>query len=129
MKTFFKSKDGGAESTVTGYWLIEAKQWLSVAVLRFDGSSREAFHTHAFDCLNWVVSGSLTETLLDGTIRKYPASWCPFLIRREDFHRVDSDAPRTWVFTIRGPWRDTWREFLPAKNRFLTLTHGREEVT
>lgn len=128
MKLFFKAKEGGPESNVTGYWLVECKRMISVALMRFDGRSREAYHTHAFDCVNWVLRGSLTETMLDGSVRKYRASIRPFVILREDFHKVDSDVKRTWIFTIRGPWVSTWREYLPNQNRFLSLTNGRKEL-
>ena len=49
MRLFFKSKDGGPDSSVTGYWLIESKKLFSIVLLKFDGRSREAYHTHAFN--------------------------------------------------------------------------------
>lgn len=45
MNIFYKSKDGGQESTVIGYWLIECKQLFSIVLLKFEGPSRKAFHT------------------------------------------------------------------------------------
>lgn len=41
MKLFKKMKDGGKESTVTGYWLIECKSLFSIVLLKFEGDSRE----------------------------------------------------------------------------------------
>ena len=64
MKLFHKAKDGGPASTVTGYWLIESKRFFSIVLLRFDGPSREAFHTHAFNSISWVVKGVLLENFL-----------------------------------------------------------------
>lgn len=78
MKFFKKMKDGGPESTVTGYWLAEIKSLFSVVLLRFDGKSREAFHTHAFNSWSWVIKGSLTEEMLDGKINKYVPSIRPY---------------------------------------------------
>ena len=127
MKLFKKMKDGGAESTVTGYWLIESKRLLSICLLKFEGKSREAFHNHAFNCFSWVIKGRLTETMLDGSVREYTSSIVPFVTRREDFHKVDSDNT-TWVLTFRGPWAKRWNEFLPKEDKFVTLTHGREVV-
>lgn len=124
MKIFKRMKDGGPESTVTGYWLIEAKSLLSVAILRFDGKSREAYHNHAFNCISWVLKGKLTETMLDGLVREYPPSWRPFITTREDFHKVDSDG-QTFVLTFRGPWAKTWNEFT---DKFITLESGRKIV-
>lgn len=125
MKFFTKRKDGGAESTVTGWWLIEAKSLFSVCLLRFDGRSREAFHTHAFNCLSWVISGDLMETFIDGTAAYHPASWRPFVTLRTHFHKVSSITGRTWVLTFRGPWARRWEEYLPATDEFVTLTDGR----
>ena len=51
-------KDGGPESTVTGYWLIEYKPLFSIVLLKFEGKSRDAFHTHAFNSLSWLISGN-----------------------------------------------------------------------
>ena len=50
MLLFKKRKDGGLESTVTGYWLIDRKKFFSILLFKFEGKSREAFHTHAFNC-------------------------------------------------------------------------------
>ena len=49
MKLFHKSHDGGKNSGVTGYWLIEWKSGFSIVVLRFSKGTREAFHSHAFN--------------------------------------------------------------------------------
>lgn len=124
MKFFFKAKDGGPESTVTGYWLFESKRFLSICLLKFDGRSRECFHTHAFDSIAWVLKGKLIEHFLFNKTVIHLPSIKPFIVRREDFHKVDSDNI-TWVLNIRGPWVDTWKEFLPSLNKFQVLTHGR----
>lgn len=128
MKFFRRRKDGGRESTVTGYWLVEIKSLFSIVLLRFDGASREAFHTHSFNCFSWVVSGGLRETLIDGRTRFYSPSWFPFITRRTDFHMVDSLTSTTWVLSFRGPWRKRWQEYLPKTDEFVTLTNGRREV-
>lgn len=139
MKFLKAMKDGGPESTSTGYWLIEWKKAFSIVLLRFDGKSREAFHTHAFNCLSWVVKGGLRETFLKGTVPKgeevrfHLPSFKPFITRRTDFHKVDAYNPYrndndtlvSWVFSIRGPWIDKWKEWLPKTNETVNLTHGR----
>lgn len=129
MKLFRVAKDGGPDSRVTGYWLIEAKRMFSICLLRFDGQSREAFHTHAFNAVSWVLSGGLTETFLDGRVRRHRPSLKPIFTPRDDFHKVDSDRGVTWVLTFRGPWADRWREFLPNTRRYLTLASGRQIVS
>jgi len=118
-------KDGGLESTVTGYWLIEYKPLISIVLLKFEGQSREAFHSHAFNCISWLLAGFLLETFIDGTKKSYEPSAIPFITRRTDFHRVDSIGT-SWVFSIRGPWIDKWHEKIG--NKFIGLTHGRIEV-
>lgn len=128
MKLFKKMKDGGNESTVTGYWLIEWKSAFSIVLLRFDGASREAFHTHAFNSLSWVLKGSLREEMRDGRIYDLHPALLPFLTSRKDFHKVSSTSNRTWALSFRGPWRSKWMEHLPLEGRDRVLTHGRREV-
>jgi len=103
MKLFKIMKDGGPESTVTGYWLIEWKNVFSIALLKFEGKSREMFHSHAFNCFSWVLYGRLTETFLGGRWVWHKPSLKPFITRREDFHKVDSNGT-TFLLTFRGPW-------------------------
>lgn len=125
MKLFKKMKDGGPESTSTGFWLIEAKSLFSIVLLRFDGDSREAFHSHAFNCISWLLKGRLIETMVDGRVFEYIPSWNPFMTTRKDFHRVDSDQT-SWALSFRGPWVDKWNERLPGNDQNITLTHGRK---
>lgn len=127
MKLFRKAKDGGPKSTVTGYWLIEAKRLFSIVLLKFEDGSRDEFHSHAFGSWNWVLKGAVVEELLDGGRLVYDASVVPVVTPRNRFHRVVSSGT-TWVFSIRGPWSKTWREFDPKTGQFSTLTHGRVEV-
>ncbi len=131
MKFFSKVKDGGPESKVHAYFLAEVKSLFSIALLRFDRGSREAFHTHAFDCISWVLKGKLSEELKkEGPrFRLYPPSLLPVITRRETFHKVKGLADRTWVLTFRGPWAKTWKEYLPNEARSVTLTHGRKDIT
>jgi hypothetical protein len=124
VKIFKKMKDGGQESTVTGYWLIECKWLFSIVLLKFEGKSREMFHSHAFNCINWLFSGKLKETLLDGRVREYQPSFLPFKITREDFHKVDSIGT-SWLLSFRGSWDKNWNEFDPKSSKLKTLTEGR----
>ena len=129
MKLFHRAKDGGAESTVTGYWLIEHKGLFSIVLLKFDGASREAFHTHAFNAVSWVLKGGVTETLWKGGIKRYLPSFKPIKTSKDVCHKVDSDEGVTWVLSLRGPWQKTWKEVRPLEdNRVVTLTTGRVEL-
>lgn len=131
MKLFHKGKDGGVESKVTGYWLIESKKLFSIALLKFDKGSREAYHTHAFNALSWVLKGELLENTLtkgEDTQKTFTPSVFPIYTPRKCFHRVFGVATTTWAFTIRGPWVDKWQEYLPKSREYINLTNGRKVV-
>jgi len=120
MKLFKKMKDGGPESTVTGYWLIESKKYFSIVLLKFEGRSREAYHTHAFNAWSWILpfGMGLMENFADGTAKFLkPDSF--IFTPRNSMHKVDSNG-------VRGPWVDTWHEI--NENGRQTLTHGRKVV-
>jgi hypothetical protein len=135
MKLFFKAKDGGSESKVTGYWLIESKRFGSVVLLKFDKGSREAYHNHAFNAVSWVLKGKLFESIkrdevgynvYEGDFIK--PSLIPFKTPRERMHRVYGEADTTWALSFRGPWEPTWKEYLPKEDKEITLSNGRVEV-
>ncbi len=127
MKLLARAKDGGPDSSVVGYWLIEIKGLVSIALLRFANGSRQAFHSHAFNSVSWVLRGRLREQHLSGREEVCRPSWRPVITRRRTFHRVISEGT-SWVLTLRGPWAATWREYHPASGRYQTLTHGRVVV-
>jgi hypothetical protein len=125
---FSKGKDGGPESKVQGYWLIQIKSLFAIALLRFDEGSRDAYHSHAFNSVSWVLRGKLDEHLTHpDTVKEYVPSFKPIHTYRNTFHKVYGRAKHTWVFTLRGPWVDTWIEHTPDKGVTL-LTHNRVEV-
>lgn len=131
MKILSISKDGGEYSKVHAYTLVEIKSLFSVILLKFDPGSRDAYHTHAFNCFNWLLRGKLMEYEIqnDGTIttKEYTPSIWGFPIYRKTYHKVVS-LGTSYVLSFRGPWQKTWKEFLPSDNRELTLTHGRVEI-
>lgn len=130
MKVLKKDKDGGVESTVYAYWLIEWKSVFSIAILKFVGASRECYHTHAFNSISWLLKGRLRESFLDfNLIRKerpdkvYLPSIKPIITTRSNFHKVNSTGT-SWVLTFRGPWDKKWKEST-EKEGIYTLTTGR----
>jgi len=127
VKFFSFGKDGGPESRVWGFWLIEIKSLFSIALLRFEDGSRDAYHNHAFNALSWVLSGELVEMPLGSSTETYRPSFWPIWTPRQRFHKVVSKG-RTWALTVRGPWSRTWKEYLPKTNDHITLTHGRVKV-
>lgn len=133
MRLFFKRVDGGADSNVMGYWLIEWKSLFSIALLRFSEGSRENFHNHAFHSISWVLYGWIVEERFnkDNMLCSYEnffPSFKPVITTRDNMHRVHGKTPSTWVLTFRGPWSKTWKERTPEGQQ-ITLTHGREQVT
>lgn len=128
MRILFKSKDGGGHSMVVGYWLFEAKKFCSIVLLRFDKGSREAFHTHAFNAVSWVLSGKLRERLMDGSEYMLTPSIKPIYTARDRFHRVFGETEKTYVLSFRGPWKKVWKEYLPTENKEIKLTNGRIEI-
>jgi hypothetical protein len=127
MKLFKKMKDGGPESTVTGYWLIESKKFFSIVLLKFEGKSREAYHNHAFNARSWVLPFGM------GLMECLPSGEAKFLkpdsyvyTPRERMHKVDSNGTN-WILSFRGPWSKTWNEVVD--NQVITLTSGRKKVS
>jgi len=121
---FYKKFDGGKESGVTGYFLIEWKKVFSIGFLHFKEGSREASHNHAFNAITWFIKGNVTEQHLDGATKEFSASFKPKFTSRSCFHKVFAHKS-TWALTFRGPWVDVWNEFRPKENRMVSLTHGR----
>lgn len=127
IKLFRKSYDGGKDSGVTGYWLIEWKSAFSIVLLRFSKGSRDAFHSHAFNALTWWLKGSVVEELFDedkGIVatKVWTPSFKPKFTPKGCFHRVIG-LETTWALCIRGVWDKTWKEHKHGET--YTLTHGR----
>jgi quercetin dioxygenase-like cupin family protein len=121
-----RRKDGGEQSHVTAYFLVAIKPLFTIALLHFADGTREAFHSHAFNAITVVVKGSFCEEYLEGKKVYFEAGDVKYTPRKR-FHKVRSFGD-TWALTFRGPWADTWKEFLPERNKFITLTHGRQVV-
>lgn len=124
-RVFYKKPDGGKDSGVTGYFLIEWKILFSIGILRFNEGSREAYHNHAFNALTWWLKGSVTEEKLDLSQKHFKPSLIPKYTSRDNFHKVIAHKT-TYALTFRGSWLDRWNEF--KNNEIITLTHGRKEI-
>lgn len=119
--------DGGKDSTVTGYWLIENKNLFSIAILVFEDGSRENYHSHAFDAWSWILKGKLKEEHLGKRANWIKPSWRIFKTGKWVFHKVTSYG-RTYAITFRGPWDSEWEEYSPKTDERIGLTHGRIET-
>lgn len=127
MRFLHWGRDGGPKSSVMGFWIIEIKWLFSIVFIRFDGSTRENFHSHAFNALTWWLTGEVVEILKDGTTKSWRPSFWPKLTRRSCFHKVQP-LRRTWALSIRGPWSKTWLEYNRGTQELTTLTNGRKVV-
>lgn len=135
MKFLETSKDGGPESTVWAHWLFEIKWLGSIVLLRFENGSRDAYHSHAFNSISWLLSGGLVEDRLveeqDGMscavhqVTTYLPHVAPIITTRENCHKVTS-VGRSWVLSFRGPWAKTWQERRGSADAApVTLASGR----
>jgi hypothetical protein len=109
MRFLEKCKDGGHQSPVDGYVLIELKGWFSIILLRFNPGAREKSHTHAFNAISWFLSGSTTE-YIQGQSPKHRTGLClPHITTRNVNHRYNCYKP-AWCLTFRGPWVSWWKD-------------------
>lgn len=131
MKFLKWAKDGGPDSHVTGFFLVEIKSLFSIVLLRFGSGTREAFHSHAFNAVTLWLQGNVFEHVKtkDGTEwHKWGAGNLKYTPRRL-MHKIVAPLSGAWALSFRGPWSDKWLEFLPDSRKFVTLTHGRKVVT
>lgn len=135
MKFFKTAKDGGEESHVTGFFIVEIKSLFSIVLLHFRNGTREAFHSHAFNAITWFLKGQVTEhRLYPGSqtfgpiVTQFLPSFVPKITLRSNLHKVFSLGD-TWALSFRGPWKDSWIEYRSTEKKFVTLTHGRKTIS
>lgn len=134
MKILKAMKDGGLESRVFGLFFIEWKKLFSIVLLHFQDGSRDAYHSHSFNSISWVLAGELLEYRRyenKGSVivraNNYTPSLVPVITTRSNMHKVWSVGD-TWVLTFRGPWAKTWKEYIPETDETITLSEGRKVV-
>jgi len=128
MRFLFSRHDGGPDSGVTGFWLLEWKAGVSVVLLRFEpGSRREVFHSHAFAALTWWLRGEVDELHADGRRLRWAPSLRPKWTPRSCCHRI-LPRRRSGALSVRGPWKRTWLEYHAGRDETRRLTNGRRVV-
>ena len=127
MRLLNKAKDGGKDSPVDGYFLIELKSLFSIVLLKFNKGGREQFHTHAFNAFTWFLKGNLIEEDFNGTKYIYQKSLVPKITKREKNHRVKA-LEDSWCLSIRVKWRNTWTEDDKDLNTKTYFTHHRKII-
>ena len=126
MRILQKAKDGGPDSPVDAYFLIEWKGLFSIALLKFNKGFRNAFHTHAFNAWTWFLKGNMREeTYNSNTNYVYSRELLPKFTPREKNHRVIA-LEDSWAITFRGPWNSIWTE--DENGVRTTLTNNRQVV-
>ena len=127
---FKKSHDGGRNSGVTGYWLIECKKLFSIVILKFEPNNRKNFHNHAFNAITWWVRGKVCEVVHLGGYKRQDIlrlpSLIPKLTPRTCTHKI-TVIETAWAISIRGPWKKTWQEITP-EGKVIHLSNGRRIV-
>lgn len=127
------AKDGGPNSPVDAFYIIEIKSLFSIMLLRFGEGVREAFHSHAFNAWTfWISNSPIEERLMDGglVVSNIYDKWSWKYTSRSIIHRYILGA-RNWALTFRGPWKKTWQEARYTLNgwEITTLkTPGREII-
>lgn len=125
MRLLEVASDGGKDSGVTGFFIIELKWLFSIVILHFPKGTREAYHSHAFSALTVWLKGSVKEHLFIGHTLGWQAGRIKYT-PRNTFHKVEGLDDGAWALSFRGPWADRWQEF--RGGQLVTLTHGRKVV-
>lgn len=124
MRFLSVAPDGGKDSGVTGFYIVEIKPLFSLVLLHFRKGTNETLHSHAFNALTLWLKGTVKEHLLDGSSHMWFAGQVKYT-SRDCFHNVEAMRD-TWAISLRGPWAKTWRIFRNGK--FATLAWGRKVV-
>lgn len=124
MRFLERAPDGGKDSGLIGYYLIEIKSLFSIVLLDFNSNSRDSYHTHAFNAWTLWLKGKVVEHNLKGPRYFFKAGMIK-KTPRSTFHKIEP-LERSWALSFRGPWNEYWNE--SRQGKLVTLTHGRKEV-
>lgn len=128
MRFLSKRCDGGSNSGVDGYWVVEIKSLFSIVLLKFNPNNRENFHSHAFNAITFWLKGRVIEERINletkqKTFTKYSSGdikYTPI----ENTHKVHC-TKSAWALCFRGPWKNSWVEYNEVDDKVINLTHGR----
>lgn len=125
MKLLSVAKDGGPESNVTGFFLVEIKSLFSIVFLKFAKGRRESFHSHAFNALTLYFDACVYEEFPDGGYKYWSDGWQFKTTPRGLMHRIYAFVD-SYALSFRGPWKKTWQEYNPQTKQTITLMNGRK---
>jgi len=127
LKLFQWAKDGGPESHVDAFFIVEIKPLFSIAILRFNEGTRENFHSHAFNAWTlWLGDAWVAEETPDGKKKFWHGGTWKFTPRTL-MHRVRA-VFTSYALTFRGPWVERWEEYNEQAREFTVLTNHRQIV-
>ena len=133
MKFFTWCKDGGPDSTVDAFIIIEIKSLFSIMLLKFNPGTHENYHSHAFNAITWWLKGiafECSKPSLETDMDAVPwhASLIPKYTPRSKIHKIVTYGT-VWALTFRGPWAETWHEVSVTGTYRWTLGHGRKIIS
>ena len=119
------------KGNVTQYTLIECKELFSIIFYRWNTIDQVRFHTHAFNAHAFLLRGFYHEKVIsDGKIiDKTVNQWLkPRFLARNYCHSIGYAKPQTMTLVITGAWQETWQEYFPDTNEWVTYSWGRKKI-
>jgi len=111
------------------FTLFEFKPLGGVIFNVFNSVEQDRFHTHAFNAISVMISGSYNEEIRKDygyEQRKRHRDIC-YLPRTLE-HRIMDSTPNAISVTLCGPWEGTWTE-TSLSGRIRKLTWGRKPAS
>ena len=129
---FFKSKEVAlGVGSVTQYTVFECKQLFSIIFYRWNTVDQVRFHTHAFNAYAFLLRGYYEEKVIkDNKIINKTVNqlFKPRFLARNYCHSIGYAKPNTMTLVITGRWQDTWQEYFPDTEEWVTYSWGRQKT-
>lgn len=130
---FFKKSDVVlGEGSVTQYIVWENKKLCSLIFYKWNTIKQNRAHTHAFPALAFLLRGWYWENVwFDGLkmMNLVNTPLWPRWLPRNYCHAVGNARPGTITMVIAGPWQETWEEYFPDTDTWVTYTWGRKVLS
>ena len=129
---FFKAKDVAlGEGHVRQYTVFENKYLFSIIFYKWNVVDQIRFHTHAFNAYAFLLWGTYDEKVLTryGISDRTVDQWLkPRYLPKNYCHCIGYAKPNTMTLVITGKWQDTWREYFPDTDTWVTYSWGRNKI-
>jgi len=132
-KTIFlkKSEVALGKGSVTQYIVFENKYFCSLIFYKWNTIDQVRFHTHAFSAVAFLLKGWYWEKVKfkDITMDNFVnVPLIPRYLPKNYCHAVGHAKPGTMTMVLVGPWQDTWKEYFPDSETWVTYTWGRKII-